>query len=234
MSRRRADARAAPDALSLMLVTDEGMLAGRRLDDVVAAAIAGGVRSVQLREKSASTRDFVELARELALRSAAWAVPLFVNDRVDVALAAGIANVHVGQSDLSPADVRQLMGPTATIGLSITRFEELVPADLAVVDYLGVGPIHPTDTKADAAPALGLDGLAAIRRATALPIVAIGGIGFGRVRDALAAGADGVAVVSAVMAACDPEAAARRLAAEIADFGRHARPWGPPTALNPG
>lgn len=208
MSGRRFD----PTCLRLMLVTDRPMARGRSLVEVVAAAVAGGVTSVQLREKTADTRRFVELARDLDALLRPLGVPLWINDRIDVALAAGIDHVHVGQSDMTPADVRRLMGPEAVIGLSITRPEELVAEDLAPVDCLGVGPVFATATKSDAAPALGLDGLAAIRRAGGLPVVAIGGIGPAEVAAVRATGVEGVAVVSAIMAAADPRAAARILA----------------------
>jgi thiamine-phosphate pyrophosphorylase len=196
-----------------MLVTDRGMIGRRSLDEIVAEAVAGGVDSVQLREKEAPTRVFVDLARALAGRLAPLGVPLFVDDRVDVALAAGLDHVHVGQSDMRPADVRALLGPSAVIGLSITSLDELRPEDLARVDYIGVGPIFPTGSKADAAPVLGLSGLAAIRAATPLPIVAIGGIAAEQAGAVRRAGADGVAVVSAIMTAADPRAAAARLRA---------------------
>lgn len=208
MSVRRFD----PTCLRLMLVTDRPMARGRSLVEVVAAAVAGGVTSVQLREKTADTRRFVELARDLDALLRPLGVPLWINDRIDVALAAGIDHVHVGQSDMTPADVRRLMGPTAVIGLSITRPEELVAEDLTRVDCLGVGPVFATATKSDAAPALGLDGLSAIRRAGGLPVVAIGGIGPAEVAAVRATGVEGVAVVSAIMAAADPRAAARVLA----------------------
>lgn len=208
MSGRRFD----PTCLRLMLVTDRPMARGRSLVEVVVAAVAGGVTSVQLREKTADTRRFVELARDLDALLRPLGVPLWINDRIDVALAAGIDHVHVGQSDMTPADVRRLMGPQAVIGLSITRPEELVAEDLARVDCLGIGPVFATATKSDAAPALGLDGLAAIRRAGGLPVVAIGGIGPAEVAAVRATGVEGVAVVSAIMAAADPRAAARALA----------------------
>lgn len=202
-------------ALAVMLVTDPDMAGDRAIETIVAAAVRGGVTSVQLREKAIDTRRFVERARSLSAALAGVGVPLFVNDRVDVALAAGITHVHVGQSDMRPADVRRLMGDEAVIGLSITRTEDLVEEDLAHVDYIGVGPVYPTGTKADAAPALGLDGLSAIWAATRLPIVAIGGIDASCAQGVIAAGADGVAVVSAIMTAADPEAAAKAVAEAV-------------------
>lgn len=202
-------------SLAVMLVTDPDMAGDRAIEAIVAAAVRGGVTSVQLREKAIDTRRFVERARSLSVALAGVGVPLYVNDRVDVALAAGITHVHVGQSDMRPADVRRLMGDEAVIGLSITRAEDLVEEDLAHVDYIGVGPVYPTGTKADASPALGLDGLSAIWAATRLPIVAIGGIDASRAQGVIEAGADGVAVVSAIMAEQDPEAAARAVAEAV-------------------
>jgi thiamine-phosphate pyrophosphorylase len=200
-----------PARLRLMLVTDPDMAGDRPLEAIVAAAVRGGVTAVQLRDKTAPTQAFVERARALGALLAPLDVPLFVNDRVDVALAAGLTHVHVGQSDMRPTDVRRLMGERAVIGLSITGLADLRAEDLIHVDLLGVGPIHPTGSKADASPALGLDGLAEIRAATALPIVAIGGLSTGTVAAARKAGANGVAVVSAIMAAARPEEAARAL-----------------------
>lgn len=201
-----------PTRLRLMLVTDPDMAGDRPLEAIVAAAVRGGVTAVQLRDKTAPTRAFVEAARSLGALLAPLDVPLFVNDRVDVALAAGLTHVHVGQSDMRPGDVRRLMGERAVIGLSITAIADLRPEDLAVVDCLGVGPIHPTATKADASPALGLDGLAHIRAATRLPIIAIGGLGRTTAGAARRAGADGIAAVSAIMVAPDPEQAAAAIA----------------------
>jgi len=206
-----------PRRLRLMLVTDPDMAGERRLETIVAAAVRGGVTAVQLRDKAAPTRAFVERARALGALLAPLDVPLFVNDRVDVALAAGLTHVHVGQSDMRPADVRRLMGERAVIGLSITGPADLRPEDLAHVDCLGVGPVHPTATKTDAAPVLGLDGLAGIRAATDLPIIAIGGLSLGNAAAARRAGADGVAVVSAIMTARDPREAAVALARVLAD-----------------
>jgi thiamine-phosphate pyrophosphorylase len=130
---------------------------------------------------------------------------------VDVALAAGADGVHVGQSDMAPADARALIGRKAILGLSITSEADLARSDLGAVDYLGVGPVYPTLTKADAAPAMAIGGLAAVARQTKLPIVAIGGLHAGNAADAIVAGADGVAVVSAICAAPDAEAATSEL-----------------------
>lgn len=197
----------------LCLVTDRALLGGRALADVVGAAVRGGVTLVQLREKTASTRAFLEDARALKALLSGTGVPLVINDRVDIALAVGAEGVHVGQSDMPVADVRRLVGEGMLIGLSITRAEELAGADAAAADYLGIGPVHPQHTKADAAAPLGLGGFARLRRLTRKPVLAIGGVKAADAALLREEGADGLAVVSAILGAPDPEAAARALAA---------------------
>jgi thiamine-phosphate pyrophosphorylase len=200
--------------LRLHLVTDTPLCGARGVAAVVAAAVRGGASCVQLREKTVDTRDFLALARALKALLASLDVPLLVNDRVDIALACGADGVHVGQSDMPPEDVRRLM-PGALIGLSVETLAQLPAAERAPVDYYGVGPILATPTKADAAPPMGLDGLAAIRARTRRPLVAIGGIHLPNAAAVVAAGADGLAVVSALCAARDPEQAARALRATL-------------------
>jgi thiamine-phosphate pyrophosphorylase len=192
----------------LCLVTDRSLANGRSLAGIVAAAVKGGVTMVQLRDKTASTRAFIEDARALKALLAPPRVPLLVNDRIDVALAAGANGAHVGQGDMPVALARKLLGPKAIVGLSITQSAEARAEDVEFADYLGVGPIFPQLTKPDAAPTLGLEGLAEIRRITSKPIVAIGGVTAANVRAVRSAGADGVAVASAIMGAQDPMAAA--------------------------
>lgn len=192
----------------LCLVTDRSLANGRSLAGIVAAAVKGGVTMVQLRDKTASTRAFIEDARALKALLAPPRVPLLVNDRIDVALAAGADGAHVGQADMPVALVRKLLGPKAIVGLSITQSAEARAEDIEFADYLGVGPIFPQLTKPDAAPTLGLEGLAEIRRITSKPIVAIGGVTAANVRAVRSAGADGGAIVSAIMGAQDPMAAA--------------------------
>ena len=173
----------------------------------------GGVTIVQLREKTASTRAFIEQAGVLKRLLAPLRVPLLINDRIDVALAAGADGAHVGQQDMPVALARQLLGPAAIIGLSITQLGDVRDPDLALADYLGVGPIFAQSTKLDATLPLGLAGLAQVRRATGKPIVAIGGVSATNAGAVRSAGADGVAVVSAIMGADDPMAAAAALLA---------------------
>ena len=195
----------------LCLVTDSGLANGRSLAGIVAAAVQGGVTLVQLREKTASTRAFIEQARVLKRLLAPLRVPLLINDRIDVALAAGADGAHVGQQDMPVTLARQLLGPAAIIGLSITELGQVRDRDVELADYLGVGPIFTQSTKLDATLPLGLDGLAEVRRATGKPIVAIGGVSAANAAAVRSAGADGLAVVSAIMGADDPRAAAAAL-----------------------
>ncbi|MGE4553535.1 MAG: thiamine phosphate synthase [Desulfovibrionaceae bacterium] len=204
-------------ALSVYLVTDRPLCLGRPLDEVVFQAVAGGCTMVQLREKTTDTREFVELARALRARLAPLGVPLLINDRVDVALAAGVDGVHVGQSDMRPADVRRLMGPDVIVGLSAESLETLRAAQDEPVDYLGVGPAYPTSTKKDVKGSpWGPEGYARAVAESRLPVVAIGGIDAPRARAVMASGVAGVAVVSCICSAPSPEAAARELAAAVA------------------
>ncbi len=202
--------------LSVYLVTDRELCGTRGVVETVRQSIAAGATMVQLRDPVAKTRSLVEQARALVALLRPAGIPFIVNDRVDVAMAAGADGVHLGQSDMSVADARGLMGPGPLLGLSITALADLATSDLAGVDYLGVGPVFTTATKADAAPAMGLDGLAAVRAASDLPIVAIGGIDHTNTAEVIAAGADGVAVVSAICTAPDAGAATRGLAEIVA------------------
>lgn len=197
--------------LGVYLVTDRASLLGRELLDVVEAAVAGGASMVQLREKTASTRDFVDLARGLLARLRPHGVPLLINDRVDVALAANADGVHVGQDDMTPGDVRALIGPDRILGLSVTGEAETRAAAGQPVDYLGAGPVFATFTKKDAGAPQGLSGLATMLSLATVPVVAIGGIGAANAADVMAAGASGLAVVSAICSAPDPASAAATL-----------------------
>ncbi|KHK01777.1 thiamine phosphate synthase [Desulfovibrio sp. TomC] len=201
--------------LGLYLVTDRGALLGRDLFDVVARAVAGGARLVQLREKNAATREFVEMARGLAALIRPLGARLIINDRVDVALAAGADGVHVGQDDMHPADVRALVGPDRIVGLSVTGEDETRAARGMPVDYLGAGPVFATATKKDAGAPQGLVGLARMLALAEVPVVAIGAVTPANARMIMATGVAGLAVVSAVCSAADPQAAARELRAIV-------------------
>lgn len=205
---------------SLYFVADVSASGGRDLAALAEAAAEGGVTAVQLRAKELGTRDFLNLALRLIERLAERRVPLLINDRVDVALACGAAGVHLGQEDLPVADARRLLGKGRTIGLSVNTLPEALAAEASGADYIGLGPIFATATKVTALPVLGVEGVAAVRAKVKLPIVAIGGVNEENARRLIEAGADGVAVVSALMNAPDPAAAARRLRQAL---GRRAR-----------
>lgn len=195
--------------LRLYLVTDASLTGGRSLETVVAAAVQGGASCVQLREKNSDTRDFVALAQAMKRLLAPQGIPLVINDRVDVALACGAEGVHLGQSDMPPEVARRLLPPEVFIGWSVETPDDVARSAQLPVDYLGVSPVFATPTKTDTKQPWGLEGLRRVRGMTDLPLVAIGGIHHGNAAQVLGAGADGLAVVSALCAADDPCAAAR-------------------------
>jgi thiamine-phosphate pyrophosphorylase len=202
--------------LQLYLVTDQASLRGRTLTDVVLAAVRGGVTCVQLREKHLATRDFVVLACAMKALLAPFDVPLVINDRMDVALACGAHGVHLGQSDMPVETARQMLPPQVFIGLSVENQDDVLRASTQPVDYLGVSPIYATPTKTDTATPWGLAGLRQVRALTDRPLVAIGGIHLGNAHEVLQAGADGLAVVSALCSADDPLAVAQAFCSLIA------------------
>jgi thiamine-phosphate pyrophosphorylase len=197
--------------LSVYLITDRDLCGARGLVDTVREAIAGGVTVVQLYDSVATTRDLVDEAREIAALTRPAGVAFLVRNRIDVALAAGADGVHLGRDDMRPADARALIGPDLVLGVSIADEDDLAPENLAGVDYLGVGPTYPSLTRPDPAEPMAIGGIEAIAARTKLPMVAIGGLHAGNAADAIEAGADGVAVVSAICGTADPEAAAREL-----------------------
>lgn len=196
---------------SLYLVTDRGLARGRPTLEIVAAAVSGGVTCVQLREKDCSTREFIEQALAIKDFLKARRVPLIINDRVDVALAVEADGVHLGQTDM-PLDIaKKILPDSMIIGISAESLADALEAEKGGADYLGVSPIFATPTKTDTAPPLGLTGLRAIRDAVRLPLVGIGGLNRDNSAAVIQNGADGVAVVSAVVGADDPAAAAGEL-----------------------
>ncbi|MGU3494510.1 thiamine phosphate synthase [Xanthobacteraceae bacterium A53D] len=204
-----------PFDLTLYLVTDPRQTAARGLIATVAEAVAGGATLVQLRDPEAKGRALAEQARALLDLLKPRNIPLIINDRIDVAAAVGAQGVHLGQDDLSPAIARAMLGREAIVGLSVGSAEELAASDLGPVDYVGCGPVNATGTKGDAGGAIGLKGFADMRARIHLPMVAIGGLKGEDVTGLMQAGADGIAVVSALCAAPDVAAAARTLKAEI-------------------
>lgn len=184
---------------------------------VAAVAVVGGVTLVQLRAKQASSREFLALARNMLTALDGSGVPLLINDRVDIALAAGAAGVHIGQDDLPAAETRRLLGKDAIIGLTVRSRTEAEAAPLELLDYVSIGGVFATRSKDNPDPPIGLRGLveiaALLRRRGDLPLCAIAGIDANKAGAVLGAGVDGIAVVSAVTAAADPAQAARALRA---------------------
>ena len=198
-------------ALKLYLVTDRSLSLGRSLEEVVSEAVAGGVTMVQLREKEASTGEFIELASRLKKILEPHKIPLIINDRVDVALAVDADGVHIGQSDMPYEQARKLLGPHKIIGLSVENRTELIKANELDVDYIGISPVYGTPTKTDTAQPFGLEGLRKAVEQSVHPTVAIGGMNARTIPDVMLAGADGVAVVSAICSAPSPRMASMEL-----------------------
>ena len=193
------------------LVTDHDLVGSRPLPTVIAHALAGGASVVQLRNKHRPIRELYTLGLELRDLTRAADVPFIVNDRLDLALALNADGVHVGQDDLPAEIVRRVLGPHRILGVSVETVAQAEQAALAGATYLGVGAVYATSTKPDANAPIGLDTLAAIVQATPLPCVAIGGITLENAAAVLQTGVQGVAVVSAIMGAADPQQAARSL-----------------------
>ena len=195
----------------IYLVTDRGLCRGRLLLDVVAQAVKGGAACVQLREKKMPTRAFVEEALAVKNILAPHRIPLMINDRIDVALACGADGVHIGQEDMPYETARRLLGPKAIIGLSVETWADVEASRDLDVDYLGVSPVFATPTKTDTKEPWGLEGLRKIKAFSRHPLAAIGGISEANAREVTEAGADCLAVVSAICSAENPAGATARL-----------------------
>ena len=201
--------------LSLYLVTDRPLSGGRDMAWIVREAAAGGVTMVQLREKECSTAEFIALAHELKTALKPLGIPLIINDRVDVALAVDADGVHIGQSDM-PYDVaRRLLGPDKIIGLSVETMEEVIIANALDVDYIGISPVYATPTKTNTLTPFELKGIEEVMRLSHHRCVAIGGMNRDTIGEVIARGVEGVAVVSAIVAAESPREASEELAAII-------------------
>ncbi|SFD95774.1 thiamine phosphate synthase [Thermophagus xiamenensis] len=201
--------------LRLYLVTDRDLALGRPLTDVVEKALKGGVTMVQLREKKATTRRFLQEVMDVKKILQPYNTPLIVNDRVDIALATDADGVHLGQSDMPWQMARKILGPEKIIGLSIESIEQLEEANSADIDYIGISPVFTTPTKKELEKGLGIPGTREIASQSRHPAVAIGGINIENVKDVMATGVDGISVVSAICSASDPEASARDLLERI-------------------
>ena len=197
--------------LSLYVITDRRLSLGRSSEEIVERAIAGGATVIQLREKELPDRQLYEEGLRIKEIIGTRDVLFVVNDRVDLALALDADGVHLGQDDLPLAVARRLLGENRIIGVSVQTPEEAQEAEREGADYLAASGVFPTTTKPDVGAVLGIPGLKRIREATSLPLVAIGGINLANVKEVIGAGADGIAVVSAVTTASDVTARCREL-----------------------
>lgn len=199
-----------PKILRLVAITDDAEAQRSTLVDRVAAAVRGGATSVQVRLKHATPREVVEIARSIVARVP---VPVIVNDRADIALAAGAAGVHVGEADLPVSAIRRFAPTNFIIGASLGGDEELANAKDA--DYVGIGPLFTTDSKGDAGKAIGIEGFRKLAGLSGRPAIAVGGVSAELAAQVMAAGGAGVAVINAIFSSDDPESAARSIAASI-------------------
>ena len=195
---------------TLYLCTDRALMSAPTLEEAVEAAIRGGVTLVQLREKDCSSREFYETALSIKRITDSHGVPLIINDRLDIALAVDAAGLHIGQSDLPASVARKILGPDKILGVSTARLDEAVKAQEDGADYLGVGAMFATGTKKNTRTVT-MEGLAEIRRAVDIPIVVIGGVNEKNCTQFRGTGVDGLAIVSAIIAKPDIEAAAREI-----------------------
>jgi thiamine-phosphate pyrophosphorylase len=200
---------------SLYLVTDSRQSRGRSNLEIVKASVEGGATIVQFREKEMTSHQFYREGLEIRDFLKRAGIPLLINDRVDMVLALDADGVHLGKDDLPVPVARKLLGNGKIIGMSVEHPDEVEAAEQSGADYLGVSPIYTTPTKPELETGLGLDGLREIRRRTTLPLIAIGGMNQQTAADAIAAGADGVAVVSAIVAADHPTHATQDILEQV-------------------
>lgn len=204
--------------LSLYLVLDRDLCGSFGMVETALAAVRGGATMVQLRDKDASLEEMIATGKALKQALHGTTAKLIINDNVETALAIGADGLHIGQSDGAGADIRAQIGPDMILGLSVQTSELAAKVDHALVDYLGIGPVFPTATKKNCAPAIGFDGLKRVLSHNGLSSVAIGGIKLDHVDDVLTTGANGLAVVSAICGQPDPEQASRALKTAIAEY----------------
>jgi thiamine-phosphate pyrophosphorylase len=207
---------------SVYLVTDPRLLADRDPLEVIGRAIEGGATVVQYRDKTCSDGDYLDAARPISELCRQMDAAFIVNDRVHLVPFIEADGVHVGQEDMALADARASLGPDAVIGVSVSTVAEAVTAEQGGADYLGISPVFSTPSKPDTPPETGLAGLMEIRRAVALPLVGIGSVDASNAADVVRHGADGVAVIRAILDAPDPCEASRKLAEQV-ELGRKQR-----------
>lgn len=220
--------------LRLYAIVDPQQTGGRALPELARLIAAGGATAVQLRDKTSDTAAMISLAREIKA-ALPPAVPLIVNDRVEVAREAGAAGVHLGQQDMNVFEARRRLGPVPFIGLTVKTPEQAQTAPLGVIDYVGIGGVFGTSSKDNPDPPIGVEGLRRIVRVFwdrigNFPMCGIAGINAGNAADVIAAGVDGVSVISALSLAPDPEAAARDLRAVVDEARRRHAPKIPAVA----
>lgn len=206
--------------LSLYLVTDRELSRGRSVEEITEQAVKGGATVIQLREKDTPTLEFYNTACSLKRLLKPYGIPLIINDRLDIALAADADGIHIGQSDLPYETVRRILGKDKIIGLSVETMQQAKDANLLDVDYIGISPVFSTNTKKDIKQPFELEGIRKIASFTNHPTVAIGGINKNNTADIIKSGADGIAVVSAIVSADNPKDAARELR-DIVDNAKH-------------
>jgi thiamine-phosphate pyrophosphorylase len=197
--------------IDLYVITDESVAGGLSHAEIAHRAIAGGADVIQLRDKACGSRELCRIGRVIREITRKTGTLFIVNDRLDVALACGADGIHLGQDDMRAGTARQIAPPGFIIGVSVGTLEEAVRAEQEGADYIALSPVFPTISKNDAGPGRGLETLREIRQNASIPVIAIGGINSGNMNDAIAAGADGIAVISAVVGSPDITAAARDL-----------------------
>lgn len=210
------------EAMLLYAISDRTWLkAGEKLSSVIEEVLCGGATFLQIREKALEAEAFEEEARNLKEICARYKVPFVVNDSVEIALKCDADGVHVGQSDIKGRDIRAMIGPDKILGMTARTAEQALAAQEAGADYIGVGAVFGSTTKKDARP-MTRQTLQEIRNAVAIPVVAIGGIGSHNVMELQGSGVDGIAVISAIFAAEDPQKAAAQLLELAREMvGRH-------------
>lgn len=197
--------------IDLYVITDESVAGGLSHAEIALRAIAGGADVIQLRDKACGPRELCRIGRVIREITRKTGTLFIVNDRLDVALSCSADGIHLGQDDMRAGTARQIAPPGFIIGVSVGTLEEAIRAVQEGADYLALSPVFSTTSKNDAGPGRGLEALREIRRNTSIPVIAIGGVNPGNVNDAIAAGADGIAVISAVVGSPDITAAARDL-----------------------
>jgi thiamine-phosphate pyrophosphorylase len=207
------------DHFLIYLIADAALVRLRPLTELVELAVEGGVSAVQYRDKQATQQERIDCASRLQVVVGRYHVPLIVNDDMDVALAVGAAGVHVGQDDMQADVVRSIAGDEFIVGVSAHNVDEARRAREAGADYVGFGPVFPTETKMDTAPVTGIDGLRAFVAQVDIPVIAIGGITSDTAAAVIDAGADGVAVAATILNDDDPRVAAMRLRDSICGKG---------------